>query len=220
MYCGSCGRPIADDARFCMFCGWQVVVPQQAVQQPVQQAVPQVQPQVQPQAVPQPQPQAMPVQQPIQQAVPQAQPQAMPVQQPIQQPIQQPAQMPMGMGAGTIMEPICVTLITPKNAQKEKLKLESAAMYYIEINNNTLIISGKGGAASYMFGAVGAIVTAAACDLKPVLMIAPNQIRNMTYEKKFGDILSLELFDGKLLQIKSKMEVLNTVENWWRSQLV
>lgn len=198
MYCGSCGRPIADDARFCMFCGWQVVVPQQAVQQPVQQAVPQVQPQVQPQAVPQVQPQAMPV----------------------QQPIQQPAQMPMGMGAGTIMEPICVTLITPKNAQKEKLKLESAAMYYIEINNNTLIISGKGGAASYMFGAVGAIVTAAACDLKPVLMIAPNQIRNMTYEKKFGDILSLELFDGKLLQIKSKMEVLNTVENWWRSQLV
>lgn len=198
MYCGSCGRPIADDARFCMFCGWQVVVPQQAVQQPVQQAVPQVQPQVQPQAVPQPQPQAMPV----------------------QQPIQQPAQMPMGMGAGTIMEPICVTLLTPKNAQKEKLKLESAAMYYIEINNNTLIISGKGGAASYMFGAVGAIVTAAACDLKPVLMIAPNQIRNMTYEKKFGDILSLELFDGKLLQIKSKMEVLNTVENWWRSQLV
>ena len=198
MYCGSCGRPIADDARFCMFCGWQVVVPQQAVQQPMQQAVPQVQPQVQPQAVPQPQPQAMPV----------------------QQPIQQPAQMPMGMGAGTIMEPICVTLITPKNAQKEKLKLESAAMYYIEINNNTLIISGKGGAASYMFGAVGAIVTAAACDLKPVLMIAPNQIRNMTYEKKFGDILSLELFDGKLLQIKSKMEVLNTVENWWRSQLV
>ena len=198
MYCGSCGRPIADDARFCMFCGWQVVVPQQAVQQPVQQAVPQVQPQVQPQAVPQPQPQAMPV----------------------QQPIQQPAQMPMGMGAGTIMEPICVTLITPKNAQKEKLKLESAAMYYIEINNNTLIISGKGGAASYMFGAVGAIVTAAACDLKPVLMIAPNQIRNMTYEKKFGDILSLELFDGKLLQIKSKMEVLNTVEKWWRSQLV
>ncbi|MBR6254328.1 MAG: zinc ribbon domain-containing protein [Clostridiales bacterium] len=204
MYCGSCGRPIADDARFCMFCGWQVVVPQQAV--------PQVQPQVQPQAVPQPQPQAMPVQQPIQQAVPQVQPQAIPVQQ--------PAQMPMGMGAGTIMEPICVTLITPKNAQKEKLKLESAAMYYIEINNNTLIISGKGGAASYMFGAVGAIVTAAACDLKPVLMIAPNQIRNMTYEKKFGDILSLELFDGKLLQIKSKMEVLNTVENWWRSQLV
>ena len=198
MYCGSCGRPIADDARFCMFCGWQVVVPQQAVQQPVQQAVPQVQPQVQPQAVPQVQPQAMPV----------------------QQPIQQPAQMPMGMGAGTIMEPICVTLLTPKNAQKEKLKLESAAMYYIEINNNTLIISGKGGAASYMFGAVGAIVTAAACDLKPVLMIAPNQIRNMTYEKKFGDILSLELFDGKLLQIKSKMEVLNTVENWWRSQLV
>ncbi|MCR5275391.1 MAG: zinc-ribbon domain-containing protein [Clostridiales bacterium] len=208
MYCGSCGRPIADDARFCMFCGWQVVVPQQAVQQPMQQAapqaVPQVQPQVQPQAVPQVQPQAMPVQQPIQQAVP----------------MQQPAQMPMGMGAGTIMEPICVTLITPKNAQKEKLKLESAAMYYIEINNNTLIISGKGGAASYMFGAVGAIVTAAACDLKPVLMIAPNQIRNMTYEKKFGDILSLELFDGKLLQIKSKMEVLNTVENWWRSQLV
>lgn len=204
MYCGSCGRPIADDARFCMFCGWQVVVPQQAVQQPVQQAVPQVQPQVQPQAVPQPQPQAMPVQQPIQQAVP----------------MQQPAQMPMGMGAGTIMEPICVTLLTPKNVQKEKLKLESAAMYYIEINNNTLIISGKGGAASYMFGAVGAIVTAAACDLKPVLMIAPNQIRNMTYEKKFGDILSLELFDGKLLQIKSKMEVLNTVENWWRSQLV
>ena len=198
MYCGSCGRPIADDARFCMFCGWQVVVPQQAVQQPMQQAVPQVQPQVQPQAVPHPQPQAMPV----------------------QQPIQQPAQMPMGMGAGTIMEPICVTLLTPKNAQKEKLKLESAAMYYIEINNNTLIISGKGGAASYMFGAVGAIVTAAACDLKPVLMIAPNQIRNMTYEKKFGDILSLELFDGKLLQIKSKMEVLNTVENWWRSQLV
>ena len=163
MYCGSCGRPIADDARFCMFCGWQVVVPQQ--------------------------------------------------------PVQQPAQMPMGMGAGTIMEPICVTLLTPKNAQKEKLKLESAAMYYIEINNKTLIISGKGGAASYMFGSVGAIVTAAACDLKPVLMIAPNQIRNMTYEKKFGDILSLELFDGKLLQIKSKMEVLNTVENWWRSQL-
>ena len=207
MYCGSCGRPIADDARFCMFCGWQVVVPQQAVQQPVQQpvqqAVPQVQPQVQPQAVPQPQPQAMPVQQPIQQAVP----------------MQQPAQMPMGMGAGTILEPICVTLITPKNAQKEKLKLESAAMYYIEINNNTLIISGKGGAASYMFGAVGAIVTAAACDLKPVLMIAPNQIRNMTYEKKFGDVLSLELFDGKILQIKTKMEVMNTVENWWRSQL-
>ena len=207
MYCGSCGRPIADDARFCMFCGWQVVVPQQAVQQPVQQpvqqAVPQVQPQVQPQAVPQPQPQAMSVQQPIQQAVP----------------MQQPAQMPMGMGAGTILEPICVTLITPKNAQKEKLKLESAAMYYIEINNNTLIISGKGGAASYMFGAVGAIVTAAACDLKPVLMIAPNQIRNMTYEKKFGDVLSLELFDGKILQIKTKMEVMNTVENWWRSQL-
>lgn len=167
MYCGSCGRPIADDARFCMVCGWQVAVPQQ----------------------------------------------------PVQQPIQQPAQMPMGMGAGTIMEPICVTLLTPKNAQKEKLKLESAAMYYIEINNNTLIISGKGGAASYMFGSVGAIVTAAACDLKPVLMIAPNQIRNMTYEKKLGDILSLELFDGKLLQIKSKMEVLNTVENWWRSQL-
>ena len=218
MYCGSCGRPIADDARFCMFCGWQVVVPQQAVQQPMQQAAPQVQPvqQIAPQAVPQVQPQVQP------QAVPQPQPQAMPVQQPIQQavPMQQPAQMPMGMGAGTIMEPICVTLLTPKNAQKEKLKLESAAMYYIEINNNTLIISGKGGAASYMFGAVGALVTAAACDLKPVLMIAPNQIRNMTYEKKFGDVLSLELFDGKILQIKTKMEVMNTVENWWRSQLV
>lgn len=194
MFCGSCGKPIADDARFCMYCGWQVVVPQPAVQQQVQPQMQLVAPEVQPQ----PQPQVMLVQQAV--------------------PVQQPAQLPMG--AGTVMEPICVTLITPKNAQKERLKLASAAMYYIEINNNSLVISGKGGAASYMFGAVGALVTAAACDLKPVLTIAPNQIRNMTYEKKFGNILSLELSDGKLLQIKSQMELLNKVENWWRSQLV
>ena len=200
MFCGNCGKQIADDARFCMYCGWQVAAPQPAAQQPIQQVAPQAVPQVQPQV------QAMPVQQ------------AVPVQQAM--PVQQPDQLPMGMGVGTVMEPICVTLLTPKNAQKERIKLASAAMYYIEIKNNSLVISGKGGAASYMFGAVGALVTAAACDLKPVLTIAPNQISNMTYAKKFGDILSLELSDGKILQIKSQMKVLNTVENWWRSQLV
>ena len=232
MYCGSCGRPIADDAKFCMFCGWQVVIPQQTVPQ-VQpmQAVQPVQPVQQPmQAMPQmaPQMQAVPMQQPQYAQAPQVQPQyaqapqVQPVQQVAPQPQAAPMQQaaPMSMGAGTMLEPICVSVITPKNAQKERIKLDVYPMYYVEITNNNLIISGKGGAASYMFGAVGALVTAAACDLKPILAIAPDKIRNMTYEKKFGDILVLEMHDGKLLQIKTKLEVLNTIENWWRSQLV
>lgn len=246
MFCMNCGKQIPDMSAFCQYCGNAVAafqqpqaqmpqaVPQAAPQAQMPQAVPQAAPQMpQPAPVPQVAPQPAPVYsqapqqvQPQYNAVPQQpvyapQPQAVPQMQAAPQAVpQMPQAVPVQADPSVILEPICVSLLTPKNAQKDRLKLENAAMYYIEIRNNTLIISGKGGAASYMFGAVGALVTAAACDIKPITSFAPSQIRNMTYGKKFGDILIVELFDGKLLEIKTKLEVLNTVENWWRSQLV
>ena len=196
MFCGNCGKQIQEGARFCQFCGWQVVVSSQEM----------------PQAMPQ-----QMVQQPIQQPA-QAAAQPIPVQA-TPAPAMQPQGMPVPVATGVVLEPVCVSILTPKNKAKERVNLGTAALLYVEIRDNSLIISGKGGTASYMFGALGALVTAAACGTKPIMELAPNQIRNMTYIKKHGDLLELELSDGKLLQIKTKLETLNLIESWWRSQI-
>ena len=201
MFCAKCGKPILEGARFCQFCGWQVVVSPQPVQQVVQQPVQQVVPQQ------------------VQQVVPQPVQQQVPVTQAAPAPAMQPQEMPAPASTGVVLEPLCVTILTPKNAAKERVNLGSSALLYVEIRDNTLFITGKGGTASSMFGALGVLVTAAACSNKPIMEISPNQIRNMSYIKKFGDILQLELIDGKLLQFKTSLEKLNVIEGWWRSQI-
>ena len=180
----------------------QPAVPQPAMQQMPLQPVPQ-------QAVPQPAvQQVMPQQQTVPQAVPmQAAPQA-------GSPVQAAAAPTYSLA------PVCVTVLNPKNANKERIKLETAAMWYVEITNNLLIFSRKGGVASMMFGALGAIATNALCSRKPSLTFTPDQIRNMSYQKALGgQLLQIELTDGKLLDIKAKPDVESTIENWWRSQV-
>ena len=209
MFCGNCGNQIQDQVANCPFCGCPVTAaPQAAVPQPAFQQVGS-QP-VQPQAVPQPA---------VQQVMPQQQvaPSAVPMQA-----APQAAGVPMQAAAAPVvsLEPVCVSVLNPKNANKERIKLETAAMWYVEITNNVLVVSRKGGTASMMFGALGALATGALCSRKPSLTITPDQIRNMTYEKALGgQLLRIELFDGKLLDIKSKIEIENTIENWWRSQV-
>ena len=183
-------------------------VPQQVAPQPAPAAP--VYPQVPQQVAPQPQMQAVP--QPIAQPQMQAAPQAAPQPQPA------PA-VPTVQGFALSMAPVCCGLISPKNAAKERIQLENAAMWYVEITNNMLVFSKKGGTASMMFGAIGALATIAACDLKPVMSYAANQIRNLKYESKLGgQVLILEMIDGKLLQVKAKINELNQIEAWWRSQ--
>lgn len=223
-------------------------VPQAAPQMPQPAPVPQVAPQpapvysqapqqVQPQynAVPQqpvyaPQPQVAPQPVPVapaytpapQQVAPQPAP-AAPVypqvpQQVAPQPQPAPA-VPTVQGFALSMAPVCCGLISPKNAAKERIQLENAAMWYVEITNNMLVFSKKGGTASMMFGAIGALATIAACDLKPVMSYAASQIRNLKYESKLGgQVLIIEMIDGKLLQVKAKINELNQIEAWWRSQ--
>ncbi|MBR5039654.1 MAG: hypothetical protein IKX68_00870 [Clostridiales bacterium] len=209
MFCGNCGNQIQDQVANCPFCGCPVTAaPQAAVPQPAMQQMP-VQP-VPQQAVPQPAvQQVMPQQQTVPQAVPmQAAPQA--------------AGVPMQAAAAPVvsLEPVCVSVLNPKNANKERIKLETAAMWYVEITNNLLIFSRKGGVASMMFGALGAIATNALCSRKPSLTFTPDQIRNMSYQKALGgQLLQIELTDGKLLDIKAKPDVESTIENWWRSQV-
>ena len=208
MFCGNCGNQIQDQVANCPFCGCPVTAaPQAAVPQPAFQQVGS-QP-VQPQAVPQPAvQQVMPQQQTVPQAVPmQAAPQA-------GSPVQAAAAPTYSLA------PVCVTVLNPKNANKERIKLETAAMWYVEITNNLLIFSRKGGVASMMFGALGAIATNALCSRKPSLTFTPDQIRNMSYQKALGgQLLQIELTDGKLLDIKAKPDVESTIENWWRSQV-
>ena len=208
MFCGNCGNQIQDQVANCPFCGCPVMaapppaVPQPAMQQMPLQPVPQ-------QAVPQPAvQQVMPQQQTVPQAVPmQAAPQA-------GAPVQAAAAPTYSLA------PVCVTVLNPKNANKERVKLETAAMWYVEITNNLLIFSRKGGMASMMFGALGAIATNALCSRKPSLTFTPDQIRNMSYQKALGgQLLQIELTDGKLLDIKAKPDVESTIENWWRSQV-
>ena len=208
MFCGNCGNQIQDQVANCPFCGCPVTAaPQPAVPQPAMQQMP-VQP-VPQQAVPQPAvQQVMPQQQTVPQAVPmQAAPQA-------GAPVQAAAAPTYSLA------PVCVTVLNPKNANKERIKLETAAMWYVEITNNLLIFSRKGGVASMMFGALGAIATNALCSRKPSLTFTPDQIRNMSYQKALGgQLLQIELTDGKLLDIKAKPDVESTIENWWRSQV-
>ena len=208
MFCGNCGNQIQDQVANCPFCGCPVMAaPQPAVPQPAMQQMP-LQP-VPQQAVPQPAvQQVMPQQQTVPQAVPmQAAPQA-------GAPVQAAAAPTYSLA------PVCVTVLNPKNANKERVKLETAAMWYVEITNNLLIFSRKGGMASMMFGALGAIATNALCSRKPSLTFTPDQIRNMSYQKALGgQLLQIELTDGKLLDIKAKPDVESTIENWWRSQV-
>ena len=217
MFCGNCGNQIQDQAASCPFCGCQLVAaPQPAMpQQAVQQFAPQQQ--VAPQAVPQPavqqvmpqqqfQPQAVP-QPAVQQVMPQqqVQPQAVPMQAAPQ------AGVPVQAAAAPAISlaPVSVSVIAPKNANKERVNLESGAIWYVEITNNVLIISRKGGPASMMFGALGVLATNAMCS-----------IRNMSYEKVLGgQLLRMDLVDGKILDIKAKLDVEQTIENWWRSQM-
>lgn len=232
MFCGNCGNQIQDQAASCPFCGCQLVAaPQPMMQQAMpQQAVQQFAPQQQvaPQAVPQPavqqvmpqqqfQPQAVP-QPAVQQVMPQqqVQPQAVPMQAAPQ------AGVPVQAAAAPAISlaPVSVSVIAPKNANKERINLESGAIWYVEITNNVLIISRKGGPASMMFGALGVLVTNAMCSMKPSLTFTADQIRNMSYEKVLGgQLLRMDLVDGKILSIKAKPDVEQTIENWWRSQI-
>ncbi|MCR5057848.1 MAG: hypothetical protein K6A81_04440 [Clostridiales bacterium] len=165
--------------------------------------------QFQPQAVPQPA---------VQQVMPQqqVQPQAVPMQAAPQ------AGVPVQAAAAPAISlaPVSVGVIAPKNANKERINLESGAIWYVEITNNVLIISRKGGPASMMFGALGVLVTNAMCSMKPSLTFTADQIRNMSYEKVLGgQLLRMDLVDGKILDIKAKPDVEQTIENWWRSQM-
>lgn len=210
MFCGNCGNQIQDQVANCPFCGFPVMAAPQAVQQAFQQAVPQ------------PAMQQMPVQPMPQQAVPQPAMQQVVPQQVMPQAVPMQAGAPVQAVAAPAfsMAPVCVTVLNPKNANKERIKLETAAMWYVEITNNLLIFSRKGGMASMMFGALGAIATSALCSLKPSLTFTPDQIRNMSYQKALGgQLLHIELTDGKLLDVKAKADVESTIENWWRSQV-
>ncbi len=143
---------------------------------------------------------------------PQVQPQTVPTQAGV--PVQAAA------APAVCLAPVSVGLSTPKNANKERINLEAGAIWYVEITNNVLIISHKGGTASMMFGALGYFLTNAMCSMKPSLTFTADQIRNMTYKKVLGgQLLQIELFDGKLLSINAKADVENTIENWWRNQM-
>ena len=244
MFCMNCGKQIPDESVFCQYCGKPVVMaapqvqpapvaapqpqpapayvpaPQQVAPQPVPAAP--VYPQVPQQVAPQPVPVAPAYVPAPQQVAPQPAP-AAPVypqvpQQVAPQPQPAPA-VPTVQGFALSMAPVCCGLISPKNAAKERIQLENAAMWYVEITNNMLVFSKKGGTASMMFGAIGALATMAACDLKPVMSYAASQIRNLKYESKLGgQVLIIEMIDGKLLQVKAKINELNQIEAWWRSQ--
>ena len=202
MFCINCGKQIPDMSSFCQYCGSQVMaVPQQAPQPAPQQVVPQPQMQV-------PQQQA-----PMQQMYA-AQP---PMQQVPQQAVMQP-QMQVPLQAGQIsLSPVSITLASPKNAAKERVKIDSAKMWYVEITNNQLVFSSKGNAASFMFGALGALATAALDSLTPEYYLDADKIRNMEFGKRLGgQLLNVELQSGKLLAIVAKQDVMDTIVTWWR----
>lgn len=210
MFCINCGKQIPDESAFCQYCGSAVNAVPQAPQQQVVAPVPAT-----PQYTPAPQPMAP------QQATPQyaaPAPQAAPQYAPMPQMAPQAA--PQFPGQSITMAPVAIGLISPKNAAGEKAKLDNAAFWYVEITNNQLVFSTKGNMASSMFGAVGALATMAACDLKPSFYVEAQSVRNMHYEKKLGgQVLIIELMSGKLLQLKTKLELLNTIENWWRMNI-
>lgn len=213
MFCINCGKQLPDGSAFCQFCGSPVqAVAQQAPQQPVPQyAAPQ-------QAVPQ----YAPVQQPVpqyaapQQAVPQYAPQQAVPQYAAPQQAYAPAPQ-MAAGSAITLTPVAIGLVSPKNAAGEKAHLEAAAMWYVEITNNQLVFSTQGNVASYMFGAIGALASMASGDLKPSFFIEAQNIRDIRFEKKLGgQVIIIELLSGKLLQVKAKIDVLNTIDSWWR----
>ena len=213
MFCINCGKQIPDMSSFCQYCGSQVMAVPQQVPQPVQQ-VPQQVPQ---QVVPQPQmqvPQQVPQQQAPMQQMYAAQP---PMQQVPQQAVMQP-QMQVPQQAGQIsLSPVSITLASPKNAAKERVKIDSAKMWYVEITNNQLVFSSKGNAASFMFGALGALATAALDSLTPEYYLDADKIRNMEFGKRLGGkLLNVELQSGKLLTIVAKQDVMDTIVTWWR----
>ena len=202
MFCINCGKQIPDMSSFCQYCGSQVMaVPQQAPQPAPQQVVPQPQMQVPQQQAPM---QQMYVAQPPMQQVP-------------QQAVMQP-QMQVPLQAGQIsLSPVSITLTSPKNAAKERVKIDSAKMWYVEITNNQLVFSSKGNAASFMFGALGALATAALDSLTPAYYLDADKIRNMEFGKRLGgQLLNVELQSGKLLAIVAKQDVMDTIVTWWR----
>lgn len=202
MFCINCGKQIPDMSSFCQYCGSQVMaVPQQAPQPAPQQVVPQPQMQVPQQQAPM---QQMYVAQPPMQQVP-------------QQAVMQP-QMQVPLQAGQIsLSPVSITLSSPKNAAKERVKIDSAKMWYVEITNNQLVFSSKGNAASFMFGALGALATAALDSLTPEYYLDADKIRNMEFGKRLGgQLLNVELQSGKLLAIVAKQDVMDTIVTWWR----
>lgn len=193
MFCINCGKQIPDESAFCQYCGSAVnkvpQVPQQVVA-PMPAA---------PQYTPAPQPMAP------QQAAPQ-----------YAAPAPQTAPAPQAF----TMTPVAIGLTSPKNAAGQRAPLEAAPLWYVEIANNQLVFSTQGNAASYMFGAIGALATMAACDLKPSFYVEPTSIRSIHYEKKLGgQVMIIELLSGNLLQLKAKIDILNTIENWWRMNI-
>ena len=218
MFCFNCGKEISDTSAFCLYCGSPV---KKVAQQPVpQQVAPQYAPAQQPApqyAAPQ---QVAPQYAPAQQPAPQyAAPQQVAPQYAAPQQAYAPAPQ-MTAGSAITLSPVAIGLVSPKNAAGERAKLESAALWYVEITNNQLVFSAQGNAASYMFGAIGALATMAAGDLKPSFFVEPQNIRDMRYEKKLGgQVLIIELLSGKLLQLKTKLETLNLIETWWRQNM-
>ena len=212
MFCINCGKQIPDMSSFCQYCGSQVMAaPQQAPQPAPQQVVPQPQMQVPQQQAPM---QQMYAAQPPMQQMYAAQP---PMQQVPQQAVMQP-QMQVPLQAGQIsLSPVSITLTSPKNAAKERVKIDSAKMWYVEITNNQLVFSSKGNAASFMFGALGALATAALDSLTPEYYLDADKIRNMEFGKRLGgQLLNVELQSGKLLAIVAKQDVMDTIVTWWR----
>ena len=212
MFCINCGKQIPDMSSFCQYCGSQVMAaPQQAPQPAPQQVVPQPQMQVPQQQAPM---QQMYAAQPPMQQMYAAQ---APMQQVPQQAVMQP-QMQVPLQAGQIsLSPVSITLTSPKNAAKERVKIDSAKMWYVEITNNQLVFSSKGNAASFMFGALGALATAALDSLTPEYYLDADKIRNMEFGKRLGgQLLNVELQSGKLLAIVAKQDVMDTIVTWWR----
>ena len=190
-----------------------MAVPQQVVPQP-QMQVPQQQAPMQQMYAAQPPMQQMYAAQPPMQQMYAAQP---PMQQVPQQAVMQP-QMQVPLQAGQIsLSPVSITLTSPKNAAKERVKIDSAKMWYVEITNNQLVFSSKGNAASFMFGALGALATAALDSLTPEYYLDADKIRNMEFGKRLGgQLLNVELQSGKLLAIVAKQDVMDTIVTWWR----
>ena len=162
---------------------------------------------------------------PVMSAAPQAVPQQyaqQAVPQPAyaqQSPMQAASPAPMQTTPMITMEPVSITLASPKNARKESIPIGNG-IWYAEITNNQLIFSRKGNTASYMFGALGALATMAACDLKPEYSLDADKIRKLEYGKRLGGkLLNLELESGKLLTIIAKNDAMATIESWWQMNM-